>query len=169
MMLASPAKAAEAVLGGGSAHTCYDAAVHNRFDSIAVRACDDALDDTRLSDHDRAATFVNRGILNTRRHSFDRASADFDAAMGLAPGMAEVYANRGVVLMARGDYTAAIAEFDRALALNPVEPARTFYSRGVAHEEMGDVRSAYSDYRRASELDPYWSAPRAELARFQVR
>jgi len=169
LMAASPtARAAEMVIGSGSAHSCYDAALHGRSDSIAVRSCDDALSDDRLSRHDRAATYVNRGILHLRRHSSDDAAADFSSAVRIQPDLAEAYTNRGNLLLQRGQYTEAKEAYDQALERSPADPAKSYYGRAIANEELGDVRAAYEDYRQASHLDPYWNAPRLELARFRV-
>ncbi len=169
LIVASPAaRAAEMVLGSGSAHSCYDAALHGRADSIAVRSCDDALSDDRLSRHDRAATYVNRGILYLHRHSADDAAADFSSAVRIEPDLAEAYTNRGNLMLQRGQYAEAKAAYDQALERNPVDPAKSYYGRAIANEELGDVRAAYQDYRQASQLDPFWNAPRLELSRFRV-
>lgn len=169
LMLAAPAaSAAVIVVGAGPARACYEAARDERSDLMSMRTCNYALYESSLSTQDRAATFVNRGILHAARGSHDMALSDFQAAERIRPQLAEAFTNRGQILMREAQYREALQAFDRGIALGPREPEKAFYSRGVAHEELGDVREAYADYRRASELAPGWEQPRVELTRFRV-
>ena len=166
-VLGGQASAATAVAGRGPALACYQNAERGRADYRALQDCEDALDDS-LSVQDRAATLVNRGILLSLRHTYSRAIADFDAALGLNPTLAEAYVNRGVALIRLNDFQAARTALDRGLELNPEDPAKAYYGRAIANEELGDLRAAYEDYNRAAALAPGWSDPRVELTRFRV-
>jgi tetratricopeptide (TPR) repeat protein len=168
LMLAAPANAAIVVVGNGPARACYEAAEDERTDAVSLRTCNFALTEAGLSRSDRAATYVNRGIIHAARGSHDAALADFEAAGRHNPNLAEAFTNRGQVLMRDAQYAPALEAFDRGISLGPREPEKAYYSRGVAHEEMGNIRAAYADYQRASELAPQWAPPRTELARFRV-
>ena len=163
----SPASGFVTVVAGSVARACFEYARDDANTSRAVDECTAALAEG-LDRHNRAGTYVNRGIIFMNRGTFDRALADFDEALALEPTLAEGHINRGAVLLVQHDYAGAIAAIDRGLALNPEDPSRAYYNRGVAHEELGQVREAYGDYRRAAELAPNWDQPRTELARFRV-
>src|SRR5579859_4426879 len=97
------ARAAVTVLGGGLQEVCSKAA---RFaskgsmmpDTHAIDTCTLALDSSLMSDHDRAGTYVNRGVLYLTRNDFGDALKDFDTALLLAPLVGEAYVNRGAAL-----------------------------------------------------------------------
>ena len=167
IILASPASAATMVVGIGPAASCYQSALHERSDRGSLEFCTDALD-MNLSDADRAATYVNRGIIRNKRAEYAQAIGDFDYAIRLRPDLAEAYTSRGVALLGQSQYPAAIEQLTHALTLNPSEPAKAYYNRAIAYEEMGDFRAAYDDYRAAAQAAPTWDAPRVELARFRV-
>lgn len=164
-----PAVAGVTVIGNSSARMCYLATESRSHpDLSALRRCNDALGEAQTLQHDRVATYVNRGILRLRRNDLEGALSDFDAALRLDPTEAEAYINRGSLMLRRNQVEEARVMFSRALEHNTRRPALAHYGRAVAHELLGDLRGAYDDYRRASELDPDWSQPRQELQRFRV-
>jgi tetratricopeptide (TPR) repeat protein len=165
--LAGTASAYVFVAGGSLASACYQNARAELDTQQAVEQCTNALSEV-LNPHNRAGTLINRGIIHMNRDAYDRALADFDAAIALQPELAEGHINRGAALLARDDYAGAITAIDRGLELRPEEPARAYYNRGVAHEELGHVREAYRDYRQAADLAPTWGPPQTELTRFRV-
>jgi tetratricopeptide (TPR) repeat protein len=170
-LAAAPAAAAVTVLGSSSARLCYEAteSVFTPRPDM-VRRCDEALDQEALSDHDRVATYVNRGILKLRTGRFDEAIADFDTAAAEDPDQAEAYLNKGLALLRQsGASEAALPLFDTAIAKGTRKRALAYYGRAVANELAGRVRAAYQDYREASRLDPKWAVPKKDLARFRVR
>jgi tetratricopeptide (TPR) repeat protein len=164
---ASSASAYVIVAAGRLSTACYQNARDGLSTNQAQDQCDGALEEA-LSPRDRAATYVNRGIVQMNAGGIDRALADFDRAIALQPDLAEGHINRGAALLVRNDLREAIQSIDRGLALSPEQPARAYYNRAVAHEDLGEIRAAYQDYRRAAELAPDWEAPRTELARFRV-
>jgi len=167
MPMAGAASAYVVVAAGSLAHACYQNARAELDSAQAIEQCTAALAEG-LNAHNRAGTLINRGIIYMNRRAYDRALADFDAAIALQPELAEGHINRGAALLAQDNYAGAIAAIDRGLDLSPEEPARAYYNRGVAHEELGHVREAYRDYRQASDLAPTWGPPQTELARFRV-
>jgi tetratricopeptide (TPR) repeat protein len=169
--MAVPAGAAVMVLGNTSARMCYEAAearVAPSWDGIAN--CDRALSEEGLSEDDRNATFVNRGILRLRTGRFDTAIKDFDTAIARDPQLGDAYLNKGVaILRSRSDWDQAIGLFDAALQKRTRRPALAYYGRAVALEEKGRIKEAYLDYREASRIEPKWREPQTDLARFTVQ
>jgi tetratricopeptide (TPR) repeat protein len=100
---ALPACASVSVLGSGYARSCFEAAEKPRPLREALRACDSALLDDSLAADDRAATLVNRGIVQMQARQIDAAIADYDAAIKLRPQTAEAYINKGIALLKLGD------------------------------------------------------------------
>ena len=168
---ASPAIAAITVLGSSPARLCYLSAESRlRPAAAAIAECDSALAVDSMSEFDRVATFVNRGILKMRLGKIDGAIDDFDAAIALNEGEAEAYLNKGMAVLHRGEgWEEAVRLFDAAIGKQTRKPEVAYYGRAVANEMGGRIAEAYHDYRQASALAPKWADPKAELARFTVR
>ncbi|HEX8573439.1 MAG TPA: tetratricopeptide repeat protein [Allosphingosinicella sp.] len=170
LLAASPAAAAVTVLGNSSARMCYEAAESRGTPSLTViRTCDEAMRSEALSEYDRVATLVNRGILKARLGHLEEAIVDYDAALERDPSEAEAYLNKGFALLRFPDASLARPLFDSALENKTRRPELAYYGRAVANELSGEVRAAYEDYRQASLLNPKWRDPKADLARFSVK
>jgi tetratricopeptide (TPR) repeat protein len=167
--LVTSADAAVWVVGRGPAADCYHAAVTDRHDRTSIELCDLALNHDFLTRQDRAATFINRGVLWMRRNQDRRALADFNDAADLNPNLGEAHLMRGIALVELGRYQEAVDALTRAESAGAERPERIYFYRAAAHEEMGSTRAAYNDYRRAVEAAPDWRPASIELARFQVR
>jgi tetratricopeptide (TPR) repeat protein len=170
--IAVPAGAAVTVLGSTSARMCYlSAESRTRPASAHIDECDVALASEALSEHDRVATYVNRGILKLRLRRLDAAVADFDEAIRRNPDEAEAYLNKGMAALQREapGWQEAVANFDTAIAKQTSRPELAYYGRGVANEMGGRIKAAYLDYKKANALAPEWREPKTELARFTVR
>lgn len=164
------ANAAMSVIGNGYAKQCYDAAERRRDVRTSTAICTTALNEEDLSQIDRAATYVNRGILNMQAKNLTAAIADYDQAIRLRPETAEAYVNKGIALLHLGGRDAeAVAVLSEGLARNPRQPEVAYYSRGVANEMRGALKEAYEDYSRAAELAPKWDEPQVQLQRFQIK
>jgi len=168
---AFPAAAAVTVIGNSSARTCYLSAENRaRTGPSSLDDCDIALAGENLTNADRVATHVNRGILKLRMGRTDAAIADFDQAIALDANEAEAYLNKGMALLKVDQgWEQALGLFDTALSKQTSKPEVAYYGRGVANEMAGKIRAAYQDYRQASALAPDWADPKTELARFTVR
>lgn len=171
LLVASPVAGAVTVLGNSSARLCYEAAESRSSASTSlVRTCDQAMREEGLSEYDRVATLVNRGILKARLGNLEEAIVDYDAALTSDPNEAEAYLNKGFALLRLSDAgQQARPMFDNALEKKTRRPELAYYGRAVANELSGHVRAAYEDYRQASRLDPRWKDPKADLARFSVK
>lgn len=174
LAIPAAAQAASITIMGSNplARACYQAAEATQYappgaDALAV--CNRALTTTALSHDDQVATHVNRGIVEFRLGQTDRAMADFDAALALAPRQPDALINKGITLLASGgSIDAALDLLNAGIAGDPHRPWVGYYGRAVAHELAGRDAEAYHDYRQAAELKPGWTLAREALARFSV-
>lgn len=166
---AEAAQAATLVLGGGDAQACYREAARGSSANSTVVLCSRAIDTEALDTHDRAATYVNLGVVLLRQRAWAQAIADFDIAIRIRPDLGDAWVNRGAAKLATARPADALSDIDKAIELGVTEPEKAWVDRGYAHEALGDTHAAYDDYTRASELKPGWDLPKAELARFKVR
>jgi tetratricopeptide (TPR) repeat protein len=132
-----------------------------------MAACNAALAGD-LAQFDRAATLVNRGIIQAAAHNDDAAVADFNAALSRDPRLAPAYMNRGLAMLRAARYEEARADFTHAIELGAVDLHVAYFNRGEAQEAAGNLLAAYHDYRKAQELAPDFQPASQELARFQV-
>lgn len=169
ILVSTSAGAAVTVIGSGFARLCYEHAEAGRASDEGVENCNRALSEQALTARDRAATFVNRGILAMRDKDLPKALADYEAALKVKPDLAEAHVNRGIALVHIGGRDEeAVAALSKGLSLNTSRPEIAYYTRGVANELLGNTRAAYNDYRQASVLKPDWAEPQAQLQRFTV-
>lgn len=171
-MLASPMNAAVGAvltLGGPLSQNCYEAAKYGTANAFAIEGCTRALEEEALGPADRAATYVNRGIVHMSRNRASTADADFDAALAIDPRLADAYLNKGFLRIRSGNGREALALIQQGLDLGATEKAVAWFGRGVAYEQMGDYSKAYRDFQRARELAPDWDMPADYLASYRVR
>ncbi|MDG2523130.1 hypothetical protein P7B02_16485 [Caulobacter segnis] len=169
LAFASSSQASIYVMGQTLAASCSKAAIAGSDAQDDLQVCERAIREEALSLEDRAATLVNRGVIQLRRKSFDSARADFDDALRLNPRLGDAMINRAAILIAESRFAEAVAEIDRGLALTMETPEKAFFNRGIANEGLQDLNAAYRDYAKAASLNPAWEAPKTELARFTIR
>lgn len=170
-IMAVPLAAAHSAVftvGGPLSKLCYESALGQDNRAAAIDGCTRALDEEALLPRDRAATFVNRGILKMVSRQYRDADADFDAALALDPNLPDPWLNKGFLRLRQGDGRDALPLLQEGINRKPERQALAIFARGVAYEQMGDFRSAYEDLRRAHELEPRWSLPSEYLARYQL-
>ena len=168
--LAAPAQAQIVVLGESPAARCFQHTAAGRSDRGALAVCDRAVETTTLPREDRAASFINRGILLMRRGDSEAALASYDTAeqMGLdAP--ASLALNRSSALIRLSRFSEAIEQADLVIGLGEHNLPEAWFNRGVALEFMGELEPAYRAYARALELRPDWPLARREVDRFTVQ
>jgi tetratricopeptide (TPR) repeat protein len=165
--LPDSANAAITVIGPGPAQLCYDGAENggDPFDYISY--CNQALN-TSLSTHDRAATFINRGVLRLDLREPGAALEDFNAGLAIDGSMGEGYVDRGASLIEMKKFDQAIESISKGLALSPKRPELAYYDRAVADEGVGDINAAYRDYQQALLAAPDFTLASDELKRFKV-
>lgn len=165
---AGSSEAAVTVLGNGVAHSCFEFAEYGGNPTDGLATCTFALEQETLSVRDRAATFVNRGILRARKDDAEGALADYDRGLAMDAALAEGYVDRGAAMIALRRYDDAVAEISKGISLGANRMQIAYYDRGIADEALGNIRAAYEDYKKAVEIQPDFQLARDELSRFRV-
>ena len=166
--LAAPAGAAVSVLNGTLANSCYQAAEFGSSSIEGLRVCSLALDETALSTRDRAATYINLGIVRSRSDDSEGALDSYNRGLALDPSLGEGYVDRGAVQIVLKNYQAAIADITKGIELNANKPEIAYYDRAIANEAVGNIRDAYIDYKKAVEIRPDFALANGQLSRFRV-
>lgn len=175
LSLANPLVAQSVSVFGADndARACYQAArtaaLIDGADDAALARCTRALDHGRLKLRDRAATYVNRGVLRAKLEKYVEALSDYNHAANLRPQLAEIYVNRGNVHYLTRAFDKAIEEYTQALALDTGAAPVAYVNRGMSHEKLGMGADALADYRKAVELAPEWRIAQRKLAALLTR
>ncbi|HLB31279.1 MAG TPA: tetratricopeptide repeat protein [Gammaproteobacteria bacterium] len=156
------------VIGGeATAQECYRSATLAAQLNIASRgdleSCAYALKHAPLDIHDRAATFLNRGIISAAMGEFEAAKKDYEKARRLAPEHGEIYVNRGNIFFLGQVYDKAVMEYTHALELDIAKKHIAHFNRALAYEKLGEFDKAETDYLTALELAPEWEAAKTKL------
>jgi tetratricopeptide (TPR) repeat protein len=118
--------------------------------------------DRALSNYDEAIkrspkeprAFFERGVLlATRKRAYDRAIADFNRVLELAPSDVDAMIRRGDAYGQMGDFGHALADLDRAVNLAP-DYARAYIFRGIANGRRKETTLAVADFNAALKIDP---------------
>ncbi|MEL6828726.1 MAG: tetratricopeptide repeat protein [Pseudomonadota bacterium] len=170
MFLAGGASAQVFVIGTGLGAECFNKTqtAYSSFND-AEQTCSRALREEAMTAKNRAATFVNRGVMRMRDGRYDEALSDYASAKRLKPDLAEAYLNEGAALIYQKRFEEAIAPIETSLELDVEEAFAAHYNRAIARENSGDVAGAYADFKRALELRPEWELAETQLSRFEVR
>ena len=168
LVIPSAGQGAAFTLGGPLSQNCYEAALSGDSRSFTIESCDRSLSEEAMSQRDRAATFVNRGILRMLKGSRGEADADFDSAIKLDQSLADAWLNKGFLRLKDNRGREALPLIEEGIKRGPQRQALAYFARGLAYEDVGDVGAAYADLQRAHDLEPNWSLPAQYLARYQV-
>ena len=155
-------------IGGPLASLCYRSALAQDGRSFAVEGCTRALNEESLARPDRAATFVNRGIVYMSAGRFAEADADFDTALRISDNLPDGWLNKGFLRLRQGNGRDALPLIQKGIDAGAGREALAIFARGVAHEQMGEYGAAYADLKRAQALEPDWSMPRDYLASYRL-
>ena len=166
-MACGGAQAAVTVIGSGPAQLCYEAADNGDAPGENLIYCNAALAGP-LSQVDRAATLVNRGVLRMALSQFDAAADDFHSSIAIKDDIGESYIDLGATQIFNRHYDEAIASIDKGLALGTKRPQNAYYDRAIANEALGHIRQAYEDFRQALALAPGFDLAAQQLKRFKV-
>ncbi|MEM6625900.1 MAG: tetratricopeptide repeat protein [Pseudomonadota bacterium] len=167
--LAGNAQAGVTVIGNGLAKDCYEATERGRPPANrALKTCERALSDESLKAKDRAATYVNRGILLMRSGRYEAALGSYDRSLRLYPELIEAQINRGAALLLLDRPSDALDALNVSINGEADELHAAFYNRALAHEKLGDAVSAYLDLKKALEIKPDFEQAEMQLSRFTV-
>jgi tetratricopeptide (TPR) repeat protein len=171
LLIAAPsASAGVTVIGGGMARDCYEAVEFSRIPvTRALEICEQALTQERLTKRNRAATFVNRGILFMRQGNHTRALWDMERGVALMPDLKEGKINLGAALYNLDRIDESLAALNEGLATEDLNARATgFYNRALIWERKGDLTAAYNDFKSALDAVPTFDLAARQLERFQV-
>ena len=164
------AQAQLVVHGKGDAALCYEYSLRGNMGSrSAIKTCSEALDQV-LTPKDRAATLVNRGILQMRKGDQVAASADYDAAIAIRPDLTEAYVNYGASLIRQKKYDEALKALNTALedTDSPTRP-EALYNRAVIMDQTDRYNEAYRDAKAALALRPDWQPAIDLMGRYEIK
>jgi tetratricopeptide (TPR) repeat protein len=118
-----------------------------------IEVCTRAIESGALAQEKLAATLGARGAAYLRKGDLDRAIADYDAALRLAPDDADALLNRAMARGEKGDYPAAIMDFKAVIERNP-QSVPAYNGRCYTLALMGDAVRALEDCNSALALAP---------------
>ena len=95
----------------------------------------------RVIDPSYVPGWIGRARVNTRLVEYERAFADLNHAVQLAPGLPAAYNDRGYIFMQWRDYPRAEADFERAMEADP-DYAPAFSNLAVAYMIQEDYEAA---------------------------
>jgi len=168
MAFSSHTQAAVTVLGNGLGASCYQAAEFGIDPKSSIQTCTLAIEQEPLSLTDRAATYVNRGILRSQVGDQDGALADYNHGISMDANHGEGYIDRGATYIVLQRYDDALNDLNKGIAMGAHKPHIAYYDRAIVDEAMGNIRAAYQDYKKAVELQPDFSLASEQLTRFKV-
>lgn len=169
LIVAGMANAQAIVIGGGLAKDCFFAVAGDTQNFTSTdNLCTRALEEETMTRSNRAATYVNRGILRMRAGQLDSALEDYERAISLQEDLGAAYLNRGAALIFADDFVGALEALNRAIELDTQDLHAAYYNRAIAREQSGDVTGAYYDFLQAKELNPDWDLVDRQLSRFSV-
>jgi tetratricopeptide (TPR) repeat protein len=158
--------------GGGEARACASAAKLSTTRLNPMRndldACNRALEEVNLSRRDRAATFVNRGILLAALDEYQDALNDYNDGLELLPELPQAWNGKGNLYYLAQRYDDAIAAYQRALELNLPERQVAHYNLGITYEKLGDEAAAERSFTTALEIAPDWAPAKERLERLKA-
>ena len=150
------------VTGNSHARQCYFEAAS---DGASSDSCDKSLQGEMLVGRDRAATYVNRAVVQTNAGNWRAALRDLERAESLRPDLGEIYASRGNVFFYQSRHEEALAEYDRGIATGMKQLHAAHYDRGLALEQLGRIPEAKEAYRQSIVHAPEFDLAKARLSR----
>lgn len=157
------ANAAVSVFGSTKAQECFEGAEVGRKDA-GLRECDEALGEPQLLASDRAATYVNRGIIYNRIRKLDLALDDFNEAIEIDAELGEAYLNRGNTYFFQRAFEEALSDYSKAVEFGTTEPQVAYFNRALVYEVMKRYAEAKVDLLASLEVDPEFGPARERLA-----
>ncbi|MGE0434763.1 MAG: tetratricopeptide repeat protein [Planctomycetota bacterium] len=101
----------------------------------------------------RFDALVSRAWCYRRLGDTDRAMADVDRALGVAPGYTDGWFLRAYIRDQLGDKAGALEDYSHAVECDPAN-AMVYNNRGNTRLELGDRDGAMADFTKATELEP---------------
>jgi tetratricopeptide (TPR) repeat protein len=121
--------------------------------SVAIEACNRAINSGRYSGVDLANAYINRAAEMIAKKDYDRGISDANTAIKLFPQSTLAYTNRGRAYQLKGDLKHAFADFSVAISHDRENPS-AYFNRAVVREQQGDRKGAIADLKRALVCKP---------------
>ena len=96
-----------------------------------------------------ARDYLDRSILYELAGDPEKALADANHALELAPRLAAAFRQRGSIYRAKKDRARAVAEYRQALAVLTPHVAADYFDRGWLYNELGEYARAAADLEQA--------------------
>ena len=97
--------------------------------------------------------YLNRGSYYQVSGDFERALADFNAGLTVAPNHADILANSCDVLRQIGEYERSIVDCTKAIE-SVSEHTAAYTNRGITYSMLGKRDEALADFEKALALEP---------------
>jgi tetratricopeptide (TPR) repeat protein len=120
---------------------------------LRIEACTRALAAPHLTERQQVELLSARARALDELGDHQRAIADYDSAIVLAPDDPVLHLNRGVAKIHDGRPADAITDYDTAIRLKP-DWHLPYFDRAVALADLGQRAAALRDYARAIRLKP---------------
>jgi tetratricopeptide (TPR) repeat protein len=119
-----------------------------------IKTCTRVISSRQTSDASQSAALLGRGNMYRRMGQYDRAIADYNAALKLDPNnLAPILTSRGNAWRGKKNTDRAIADHSEAIKLDPTY-ATAWGNRGNVWSDKGEWDKAIADYDKAIELNP---------------
>ena len=119
----------------------------------ALSACSRAIASGRYQGRGLAELLDYRGFEYRQKRNYDRAMADYDEAVRVAPQYAHAFSARANAWQTRGDNDRAIADYGAAIRLNP-DNASYYNDRGTAWLAKREYDRAIEDFTTVIQNQP---------------
>jgi len=106
--------------------------------------------------------YIERGLSCYQKGDYNEAIKQFQEALKLNPGKAEIHYNLGLTYQAKGLLNEAVEEYRKALEINP-EDAETHNNLGVVYYNQGSYRKAIEEFKLALSINPDFEIARKNL------
>lgn len=167
-LAAAPAQAFVSVIGNALGRDCFLAAKAGVHLDEALNTCNAALEDGTLTLHDRAATYINRGVIKNAKGQYQASMDDYERGIAILPDLGDAYVDRAAALIRMQRYDEAIADTNKGMALGLSFEPIGYYNRAVAEELKGQYKESYYDFKKVLELDPHFQLAEDQLKNFTV-
>ena len=118
-----------------------------------IAACSRVIASGTVKGPNLANTYGWRGMAWSEKGQLDRAIADFDQALTLAPTSAAIHNERGFALLSKGNNEKALADFDAVIQFDPAS-AQAYLGHGTAQLNLRRYDLAIKDFDEVLKLDP---------------
>ena len=142
------------ILGKGEATLCYHGAKFGYEGRSSIQHCKNALRDLSLSPRNRAATYVNMGILYNNSSQPDKALATFEKASDYYNVQSEAVLNSGNSYYIKKEYHKALEFYNKSFELGIKDKSAVFFNIGLVYEKLNNIEKAIFHYKKAIELRP---------------